>query len=74
MISAASKTEDFWGWRGTAYINADINTLRPEQNGQYFADNILKCIFFNENVFIWTEISLLKFVSKCPIDNKSALI
>ena len=30
----------------------------PIQNGRHFADNILKCIFFNENVWFSTEISL----------------
>ena len=37
------------------------------------ADNIFKCIFFNENVRIAIKISL-KFVPKGPIDNKSALV
>ena len=27
-----------------------FNTLRPRQNGRHFADDILKCIFLNENV------------------------
>ena len=27
-----------------------INTLRPRQNGRDFADDIIKCIFLNENV------------------------
>ena len=26
-----------------------INTLRPEQNGYYFADDICKYVFLNEN-------------------------
>ena len=34
-----------------------INILRPRQNGQHLADNILKCIFFNENVWILLKIS-----------------
>ena len=38
-----------------------VNTLRPKQNGRHFADDILKCIFLNENVWIPIEISL-KFV------------
>ena len=38
-----------------------INTLRPGQNGRHFADDIFKCIFLNENVWIPTKISL-KFV------------
>ena len=27
-----------------------VNTLRPRQNGHHFPDDILKCIFWNENV------------------------
>ena len=50
-----------------------VNTLRPRQNGRHFADNILKCIFLNENVWIPIEISL-KFVPKGPIDNIPALV
>ena len=40
--------------------------LRPRQNGRYFADDIFKCIFLNENVWIPIEISL-KFVPKYQI-------
>ena len=50
-----------------------VNTLRQRQNGRHFADAILKCIFFNENVWIPIEISL-KFVSKVPIDNIPTLV
>ena len=35
-----------------------LNTLRPRQAGHYFPDDIFKCIFFNENVWIWITISL----------------
>ena len=49
-----------------------LNTLRPRQNGRHFADDILKCIFLNGNVWIPIEISL-KFVPKGPIDNIPAL-
>ena len=28
------------------------NTLRPRQNCRHFPDDIFKCIFFNENVWI----------------------
>ena len=45
-----------------------INTLRPRQNGRHFADDIFKCIFLNEGVWISIKISL-KFVPKGPIDN-----
>ena len=37
------------------------------------ADDIFKCIFFNENVRISIKISL-KFVPKGQIDNKSAIV
>ena len=50
------------------------NTLRSRQNGRHFADDIFKCIFWNENVWIHVEhvkISL-KFVPKGPISNISA--
>ena len=50
-----------------------LNTLRPRQDGRHFADDILKCIFLNENVWIPIEISL-KFVPKGPIDNIPALV
>ena len=50
----------------------NINTLSPRQNGHHFSDDIFKCIFLNENVWIPIEISL-KFVPKGPIDNIPAL-
>ena len=51
----------------------DVNTLRPRQNGRNFADDIFKCIFLNENVWISIKISL-KFVPKGPINNIPALV
>ena len=59
------------GWQWVAICL--INTLRPRQNGRHFADDILKRIFLNENVWIPIEISL-KFVPKGPIDNIPALV
>ena len=50
-----------------------VNTLRPRQNGRNFADDIFKCIFLNENVWISLNISL-KFVPKVPIYNIPALV
>ena len=50
-----------------------INTLRPRQNGRHFPDNILKCIFLNENIWISITISL-KFVSEVQIINIPALV
>ena len=50
-----------------------INSLRPRRNGRYNADDILKCIFLNENVSIAIKISL-KFVPKGPINNIPPLV
>ena len=43
-----------------------VHTFKPRQDGRHFADNILKCIFFNENVWVLIKIAL-KFVPKGPI-------
>ena len=48
-----------------------INTLRPRQKGGHIADDSLKCIFSNENV--WLSIKISK-VSKGPIDNIPELV
>ena len=45
-----------------------INTLRLRTNDHHFADDIFKCIFLNENLWISIKISL-SFVPKGPIDN-----
>ena len=50
-----------------------INSLRPRRNGRYNADDIFKCIFLKENVWIPTKISL-KFVANGPINNIPALV
>ena len=61
------------GYDMTLSISMPIITLRPRRNGQYFANDIFKRIFFNENV--WNSINnSLKFVSKGPINNIPALI
>ena len=50
-----------------------FNSSLPGQNGHRFADDIFKCIFFNENFCVVIRISL-KFVPKVPIYNKSASV
>ena len=50
-----------------------VNTLRPRHNGCHFADDIFKCIFFYENVWIPNKISL-NFVPKGPINYIPALV
>ena len=55
-------------------IGLDIfNTLMPRQNRSPFADDIFKCIFLNENVWISVDISL-KFIRKGLIDHIPALV
>ena len=54
-------------------VQVSVNTLRPRQDGRYFADNVLKCIFLNENVWISLKIPL-KFVPRDPINNIRALV
>ena len=55
------------------HLYKHINTLRPRQNGRHFADDIFKCIFMNQNVWIPIKISL-KFVPKSPINDIPALV
>ena len=50
-----------------------VNTLRLRQNGRHFPDDVFKCIFLNENVWISIKISL-KFVPLGPINNIPALV
>ena len=49
------------------------NTLRLRQNGRHFPDDIFKCIFLTENIWISNTISL-KFVPKGLIDNIPPLV
>ena len=50
-----------------------LNEPRLRQNGHHFADNICKCVFWDENVLILIQISL-KFVPKGVIENKPTLV
>ena len=50
-----------------------LNTLKPRQNGRHLPDNIFKCSFLNENVWIPIKIPL-KLVPKGPINNIPALV
>ena len=50
-----------------------FNTLRARQHGCHFADDIFKCIFLNENVWISIR-SSLKFVPTGPIYNIPAMV
>ena len=50
-----------------------FNTLRPRQNRHYFADDMFKWIFLNENVWKPIKISL-KFVPSDSINNIPTLV
>ena len=50
-----------------------FNSLRPQQKGWYFTDNIFKWKFVNENHCIFIEISQ-KFVPNGPIEDMTALV
>ena len=59
-----------WTWKVRKPHEVPVHiiiTLRPRQNGRHFTDDILKCIFLNENVWISPKISL-KFVPKVKIN------
>ena len=58
---------------GHYFVTLSFNTLRPRQNGRHFPDDILKCIFLNEKVWISIKISL-EFVPKGSISNSPALV
>ena len=62
-------------WRCISWVlvRIDLNLLRPRQNGLHFADDIFKCIFFNENLGILIKISL-KFVPAGPMNNLITLV
>ena len=49
-------------------FDVQVNTLRPRKNGRHFPDDILKCIFLNENESIWLKVSL-QLLLKGLVDN-----
>ena len=58
---------------GCQYVQSSFTHLPLNKMAVILEDNILKCIFLNENDRILTQISL-KFVPRSQIDNKSALV
>ena len=64
-------------WRpfcpGLNVLNRFVNSSPPGQNGRHFGRWHFQLSFFNENDKIPIPISL-KYVSRSPIDNKSALV
>ena len=53
--------------RGLVWVNTSLHG----QNGSHFTDDIVRCIFKNEKLYILIKISL-KFVAKGPIDDNPA--
>ena len=74
---SSSKRDDTERWPGTGSIVKIsckvFNTLRPIQNWRHFPDDMFKCIFLNENVWISIEISL-KFFPTGPVNNIPAMV
>ena len=73
-----TKSDGATTWQTTIQVltwpkHPNFTTLRLRQNGRHFLDDIFKCIFLNENVWISIKISL-KFVPKGPINNIPALV
>ena len=54
-------------------MQCQVNSLVQRQNGPHFTDDILKCIFVNENFWISNK-TPLRHVVWNPIDNKSAFV
>ena len=50
-----------------------FNSLRPRQNGRHFADDLFKCIFLNENVWISIKFHWRLFLRVRSINNNPAL-
>ena len=50
-----------------------VNSQRPRHDGRHFADDIFKCIFLNENVWIPIKMSPT-FVPKGPNNNIPAMV
>ena len=48
----------FWSSIDSHFFFCFFNTLRPRQNGRHSPDDIFKCIFLNENIWIVIAISL----------------
>ena len=67
-LSVVSQTSE-----AILHQRVSLTHLGRDKNGHHFADDIFKCIFLNENVWILIKISL-KFVPKGPINNIPALV
>ena len=62
-----------WYWLYPYPTRLIPNILKPRQNRRHFTEDIFKCIFLTQNVWILIEISR-KFVTKCAIYNIPATV
>ena len=62
-----------WDQNDSIDCNLGVHTLRPRKKDRHFSNDIFKCIFLNENIWIFTDISL-KLISKGQINNKASLV
>ena len=53
--------------------NQYVYTLRPEQNGRHFTDEIFTSIFLSENCLVLIKFPL-KSLPKDPINNELAMV
>ena len=69
------QNERDWWLTKTVTIYSELSRMcdPPPQNGRPFADDIFKCIFLNEDVWIPNKISL-KFIPKGLVNNIPALV
>ena len=80
LVLKGNRVSERGSWYSKTYrspifniMNVDFNTLRPRQNGRLFADDTLKRIFLNENIWISIKISL-KYIPKGLINNIPVLV
>ena len=68
------QNDDQESWQHMVSLNLNQLTCLPlDKMATILADDIFKCIFFNENDWILIQISL-KFVYRSPIDNEPTLV
>ena len=76
IIVTCAKFRCGWIARMSTTVKFDLgclNTLTPRHNYRHFTDDIFKCFFLNENVWISLKMSL-KLVLKIRINNIPALL
>ena len=85
ILCISSGSDDLWPMQDVIRMTYDLALCHPDEitnvtehieaetNGCHFANDIFKCIFLNENVWISIKISL-KFVPQGPINNIPALV